>query len=239
MAKVRDAGHEIGLHGYTHEYVARLTEEQERKVMAKSIEVYKQFTGKHPKGWTAPAWEVSPRSMKVLEDFGIEYDHSLMHHDCQAYWASDITEDAVVHTNYDDDPNTWMVPMRKSTPRNVVEIPSNWHVDDWPPLQFSMKNPGTHGYVNPKDIEEQWRDQFSFHYRENETFIFPISIHPQVSGRSNIILMHERLLGFLKQHEGVEFVTCEQISDEFKAGKLHGVTLEAGEAIIQLAHGKL
>jgi len=29
MAKVRDAGHEIGLHGYTHEFVSQLSLEQE------------------------------------------------------------------------------------------------------------------------------------------------------------------------------------------------------------------
>lgn len=197
--------------------------------MAKSIQVYKQFTGHAPRGWTAPAWDVSPRSMKVLEDFGIEYDHSLMHHDCQPYWASDITEDSVVHTNYDDDPDTWMVPMRETTQRNVVEIPANWNVDDWPPMQFNMKNPGTHGYINPKDVFEQWADQFKFYYREYEQFVFPISIHPQVSGRSNIILMHERMVDFLKAHQGVEFVTAAQVCDEFKNGKLQGVrSMEMG-----------
>lgn len=160
--------------------------------------------------------------MKVLEDFGIEYDHSLMHHDCQPYWATDVTEDAVAHTNYSDDPDTWMVPMQKHTRRNVVEIPANWNVDDWPPMNFSMRNSATHGYVNPKDILEQWKEQFEFYYREYEQFIFPISIHPQVSGRSNNILMHENMLAFLKSHHGIEFVTAAQICDEFKSGRLVG-----------------
>lgn len=197
--------------------------------MAKSIEVYKTFTGKHPKGWTAPAWEVSPRSMKILEDFGIEYDHSLMHHDCQPYWASDIVEGSVVHTNYDADPDTWMTPMQQNVVRNVVEIPANWNVDDWPPFHFSIRNPGTHGYENPKDVFEQWQEQFRYHYREYEQFVFPISIHPQVSGRSNILLMHEKFFEFLKGHEGVEFMTAAQVCDEFKAGKIAGHTsLELG-----------
>jgi hypothetical protein len=29
-------------------------------------------------------------------------------------------------------------------------------------------------------------------YREYDEFIFPISIHPDVSGRPHVILMHER-----------------------------------------------
>jgi predicted deacetylase len=98
--------------------------------MAKSIEVYKTFTGKHPKGWVAPAWEVSNRSMEILEDFGIEYDHSMMHHDCQPYFVSDIAE-SVVHTDYTKDPDTWMMPMTIQRQTNVVEIPASWSVDDW------------------------------------------------------------------------------------------------------------
>jgi len=39
MRAVRDAGHEIGLHGYMHEPPSELTEEQERDVLVKSIEV--------------------------------------------------------------------------------------------------------------------------------------------------------------------------------------------------------
>lgn len=218
-----------GLHGYTHEYVTRLTEEQERKVMAKSIEVYKEFTGHHPRGWAAPAWEISSRSMKVLEDFDISYDHSLMGHDCQPYWASDTEADSVAHTNYADDPDTWMVPMQKCKPRNVVEIPASWYVDDWPPLCFTMKNAAVDGFVNPKDVLDQWQDQFGFCYREYDEFVFPVSIHPQVSGRSNIMLMHEKFLKFLKGHDGVEFVTCAQICDEFRSEKLKGVRqMEAG-----------
>jgi hypothetical protein len=95
-------------------------------------------------------------------------------------------------------------------------------------MQYSIRNPGTHGFVNPRDVQVQWEDQFSFLYREYNTFVFPISVHPQVSGRSNIQLMHERVIAFLKSHEGVEFMTMEQICDEFKSGKLAGVVVGAG-----------
>lgn len=60
-----------GLHGYTHEHVDMLTEEQEREVLAKSIEAVTKFTGVHPKGWTAPSWRTSSRSIKLLEEFGL------------------------------------------------------------------------------------------------------------------------------------------------------------------------
>lgn len=98
--------------------------------MAKSIEVYKEFTGKHPKGWVAPAWETSPNTMQILEDYGIEYDHSMFHHDCQPYYVPN-TGDSLVHTDYSKDPNTWMVPMKQQKPTKVVEIPGSWNIGDW------------------------------------------------------------------------------------------------------------
>lgn len=68
-----------------------------------------------------------------------------------------------------------------------------------------------------------WREQFDFAYREYDTFIFPMSIHPQVSGKPQVILMHERsaqalprsieedvidaqgsLIDYINRHEGVE-----------------------------------
>lgn len=60
-----------GLHGYTHEFVSTLSEEQERDVLAKSIEVLTKLTGKKPKGWTAPAWDTSKYTIRLLEEAGI------------------------------------------------------------------------------------------------------------------------------------------------------------------------
>lgn len=106
--------------------------------MAKSIEVYQEFTGKYPKGWVAPAWEVSPKTMSILEDFGIEYDHSMLHHDCQPYYVADVPEESLVHTDYSKDPDTWMVPMKEHKPTKVVEIPGSWNVDDWRKLSLKV-----------------------------------------------------------------------------------------------------
>lgn len=39
--------------------------------MGKSIDVLTKFTGKKPRGWTAPAWDTSKQTIKVLEEFGI------------------------------------------------------------------------------------------------------------------------------------------------------------------------
>ncbi|BCS19650.1 polysaccharide deacetylase family protein [Aspergillus puulaauensis] len=227
MNKVRDGGHEIGLHGYCHEFVATLGEQQQRDVMGKSIDVLTKFTGKKPRGWTAPAWDTSKQTVKVLEEFGIEYDHSFMHHDCQPYYVPN-GEERWKETNVQNEASTWMEPMSRITPSKIVEIPANWHLDDWPPFVVSFKGHASQGYVSPDVIENLWKKQFDYFYREYDTFIFPMTIHPQVSGKPQVILMHENIIEYINSHEGVEWVTMEQMVDEFKSGKIPGAVVEGG-----------
>ncbi|KAI1343660.1 glucose 1-dehydrogenase [Xylariaceae sp. FL0016] len=200
---------------------------KQRKVMAKSIQVYKEFTGgKHPRGWTAPYWDVAPTNMQILEDFGIDYDHSLIHHDCLPYWAADVGDESVAYTRYGQDPDLWMRPMKRHRVSKVVEVPASWDVDDWPHLNIFGSGGG--GYVNPRDLQQMWEDQFEYLYKEHDTFVYCISIHPQVSGKSKVLPMHKRFMEFLKKHEGVEFVPAEFVCDEFKAGRIPEAKLAMG-----------
>ncbi len=192
MARVRDTGHELALHGYTHEYPSQLSAQQQSDVLKKSISVMTDFcSGEKPKGYTAPAWSTSRELIPQLEENGILYDHSFMHHDVQMYWAPDNSH-TWFETNNANEAETWMKPMGKLKPSKIVEVPANWHVDDWPPLQPIPGRPGAQGFVDTVTVERLWREQFDFAYREYDTFIFPISIHPQVSGKPHVILMHER-----------------------------------------------
>lgn len=131
MAKVRDAGHEIGLHGYTHEYVSQLSAKEQKTVLDRSIDVLTNFcNGVKPKGYTAPAWSTSKELITQLEEAGILYDHSFMHHDVQPYYAPDNSQ-SWIETNLTKSADSWMVPMTPLRPSKVVEIPANWHLDDW------------------------------------------------------------------------------------------------------------
>lgn len=149
-----------------------------------------------------------------------------MHHDCQPYYVPN-GEENWKETNFNEHASTWMQPMTKITPSKVVEIPANWHLDDWPPFVVS-KSPKSHGFVDPDVIEKLWKKQFDYFYREYDTFIFPMTIHPQVSGKPQVILMHENIIEHINSHEGVEWVTMEQIVDEFKSGKISGASVEGG-----------
>merc|ERR1711939_727365 len=72
MAAVRDAGHEIGLHGYSHENPSDMTEEQQKIVLDKTFRLLTEFCGKPPKGSVAPWWETSAEGARLLLDYGKE-----------------------------------------------------------------------------------------------------------------------------------------------------------------------
>lgn len=58
-AAVRDAGHEIGLHGYSHENPIEMSLEQQKEVLDHTFKLLTDFCGKPPVGSVAPWWETS------------------------------------------------------------------------------------------------------------------------------------------------------------------------------------
>jgi putative polysaccharide deacetylase len=213
MQMVADAGHEIGIHGYSHENPIAMTYEQEQAVLDKSFALISELSGKAPTGYVAPWWEFSPVTNELLLEKGIKYDHSLMHNDFTPYYVR--VGDSWTKIDYSQHPNTWMKPLVRGQETDLIEIPANWYLDDLPPMMFIKKSPNSHGFVNPRHLEQMWQDQFDWVYREMDYAVFPITIHPDVSGRPQVLLMLERLIKHFKAHEGVKFVTMNQIADDF------------------------
>jgi peptidoglycan/xylan/chitin deacetylase (PgdA/CDA1 family) len=213
MQAVADAGHEIGIHGYTHENPIAMTREQEEIILDRCIALVTKLAGKPPTGYVAPWWEFSPVTNELLVERGIKYDHSLMHNDFHPYYVR--LGDSWTRIDYSQNPETWMKPLSRGTETGLIEIPANWYLDDLPPMMFIKKAPNSHGFVNPRDIEQIWRDQFDWVYREMDYAVFPITIHPDVSGRPQVLLMLERLYEYIKGHEGVRFVTMNEMADDF------------------------
>lgn len=213
MQMVADAGHEIGIHGYSHENPIAMTYEQEQAVLDKSFALISELSGKAPTGYVAPWWEFSPVTNELLLEKGIKYEHSLMHNDFTPYYVR--VGDSWTNIDYSQHPDTWMKPLVRGQETDLIEIPANWYLDDLPPMMFIKKSPNSHGFVNPRHLEQMWQDQFDWVYREMDYAVFPITIHPDVSGRPQVLLMLERLIKHFKAHEGVKFVTMNQIADDF------------------------
>ena len=210
---VVDAGHEIGMHGYSHENPIAMTPEQEEVVMDKCIDLIEKLSGRRPTGYVAPWWEFSPVTNELLLSKGIKYDHSLMNDDFHPFYVR--LGDTWTKIDYSKHPDEWMKPLVRGTETDLIDIPGSWYLDDLPPMMFIKSAPNSFGFINPRDIEELWRDQFDWVYRENDYAVFTITIHPDVSGRPQVLLMLERFYEYVASHAGVEFCTFDAIADDF------------------------
>lgn len=209
-----EAGHEIGAHGYSHENPISMNPEQEEDVLLKSIELIKELTGKRPTGYVAPWWEFSKVTNELLLKHGFKYDHSLMHNDFTPYYVR--VGDEWTKIDFSKDAAEWMKPLKRGKETDLIEIPANWYLDDLPPMMFIKSSPNSHGYVNPRDIEQQWKDQFDWVYENMDYAVFAMTIHPDVSGRPQVLKMHERIIEYINSHDGIKWATFNEIADDFK-----------------------
>lgn len=214
MRAVVDEGHEIGMHGYSHENPLAMTPEQEEEVMDYCIDIIEKLSGKRPTGYVAPWWEFSMVTNELLLKKGIKYDHSLMHDDFHPYYVR--VGDKWTKIDYSKKPSEWMKPLERGKETDLVEIPANWCLDDLPPMMFIKKAANSFGFANPTDIiDGMWRAQFDYVYREYDYAVFPMTIHPDVSGRPHVIMALERLTQHILAHPGVRFVTMDEMADDF------------------------
>jgi hypothetical protein len=178
---------------------------------------------------------MSPRSIHLLEEMGIEYDHSSMHHDCllsrtpySDYHVKTTTYKAKtssdISSSSSPSPLTWMTPMPTPTLSGVINVPANWHLDDWPP--FQPGDGGSDGFIDPLVLENIWKEHFLYFYETYDEFVFPLSIHPQVSGKPHVLRMHRRMIEWINSFEGVEWCTFAEMIDQYKQGAIQGFDME-------------
>ncbi len=214
IAAVAEAGHEIGAHGYAHEQPSAMSDDQEREVLERCVALLQDLTGVAPRGYVTPWWEMSPRTAQLLVDHGFTYDHSQNYDDFVPFYAR--VGDRWTPVDYSQPADSWMRPLERGREVDLVEFCGNWYLDDLPPMMFMKQAANSHGYVNPRDIESLWDDQFTWVLRELDYAVVPLTLHPDVSGRPQVLLMLERLLDRWGAHDGVHFVTFEQSAAEFR-----------------------
>ena len=176
--------------------------------------------GQRPRGYVAPWWEFSRVTNELLLKHGIKYDHSLMHRDLTPYYVR--VGDSWTKIDYSIPAEDWMKPLVRGEETDLIEIPANWYLDDLPPMMFIKAAPNSHGFVNPRDIEQLWKDQFDWAYRELDYAVYTMTIHPDVSGRPQVLLMLERMIDHINKHDGVRWATFEEIADDFAARSPRG-----------------
>ena len=117
------------------------------------------------------------------------------------YWLR--TGDTWTKIDYTQKAETWMKPLVRGKETGLVEIPGSWYIDDLPPMMFIKNSANSHGWVNPRDVEEMWMDRFKYFYREyveseeggeagEKGFVYPVTVHPDVCGHPHGLMMLER-----------------------------------------------
>jgi peptidoglycan/xylan/chitin deacetylase (PgdA/CDA1 family) len=144
IEEIVQGGHEIGHHGYLHEWPDTLTSEQEREVFELGIDRIRSITGKAPAGYRSPAWEFSSKTMDYLQEFGFLYSSNMMDND-----------EPYVHDN------------------GIVELPVQWYLDDAPFFLYSVRLPGRTIHP-PSAVLETWQEEFSALYEEGKSMVLTL-----------------------------------------------------------------
>jgi len=214
VRRIRDAGHEIALHGYLHEAVSYLPEEQERAILERSIEVLHRITGEFPKGNRTPGWDYSVATVEILVAAGVEYDSSLMSQDFRPFYSR--TRDV---------PNT-DGPFEFGEQSTLVQLPVHWSLCDFPYYEFLFSPPVLlQGLRRADDVMANWLDDVKFMIRDYDDGVATITMHPEVIGRGHRLLGLERLIEDLRALD-VDFVRQDLVSSQYRAGRQYGVERE-------------
>lgn len=208
---VRDivaAGHEIGHHGYLHENpIALETPQREREVLLRGLHALDAVAGVRPRGYRSPSWDNSPWTVELLVAEGFLYESSLMASDFTPYWcrSGDVIQA--------DGPYLFGPEV------DLVEMPVSWILDDFPHFEnVSIPAAGINrpGLSAPSKVEEIWHDEFTYMQREVPNGVYTLTMHPQVIGRGHRMLLLERLIAWLKDHQGVHFSRLGDAAAEFR-----------------------
>src|SRR5256885_11869476 len=142
-----EAGHEIGMHGYSHENPISMTPEQEEAVLIKCIGLIESVCGRRPTGYVAPWWEFSNVTNELLLEHGIKYDHSLMHKDFHPYYVR--VGDSWTKIDYSKTPEEWMKPLVRVEETDRFGCPGPWDVGQLPRTCSTNVSPYCPAFVCP------------------------------------------------------------------------------------------
>lgn len=198
---IADAGHEIAAHGVYHEFVPKLDEAEERRLMELQIDQHEELLGQRPRGYRSPALDVTDATLTLLAEYGFEWDSSLMGRDFTPYHPRMVTHLDLEAGN------------RFGPPSEVLEFPVHWSLDDFPELESFNGSP----MMQSNDaVLQRWRDSFDFAYDRCPGGIMTWALHPQTIGRAHNMLMLERFLDHVTTHEDIWFPTLSEAYDAWQ-----------------------
>ena len=186
---IRDAGHEIGHHGYLHEGSRAADGATEEARLLRGLEALDQVLGVRPTGYRAPMWQASYRLPELLARHGFRYDSGLM--------------DA-------DHPYRLAVGPNPGAP-TIVELTAHWALDDWEAYNYLPDITGSGVIARPSEVLERWTAELEA--LADEGGLFVLTMHPFLSGRPGRVEALRALIEHALGCGDVEFVSCEQAAE--------------------------
>ncbi len=181
---ILEGGHEIGHHGYLHEDPCAASKAEQAHWLDFGVEIIQGATGRKPRGYRAPLYNLSADLPAMLAERGFVYDSSLMGDDIPYVLDTDAGE--------------------------LYEMPVHWGTDDWPPFVHYAEI-GYHMPVRgPRAGQEGFWEEFEAAYDSGG---FWIAIwHPFVTGRLARWKAVERWLEDTLENRDVWFAPLEEIA---------------------------
>ncbi|MGO9309336.1 MAG: polysaccharide deacetylase family protein [Spirochaetia bacterium] len=190
-------GHEVAHHGYLHERPDLLDERQEEEILQRGTRILERITGRKPRGYRAPSWEMKERTPRLLRNNGLLYDSSLMG---------------------DDEPYR----IAAGQGEELLEIPVHWTNDDWVHFGFCSSPQLGNGISSPSKVFDTWSEEFLGYHQFGGCFV--LTLHPFVIGRPSRIRLLDRMIRLITGTDKVWIATLEQIADfmrESGTGRFH------------------
>jgi peptidoglycan-N-acetylglucosamine deacetylase len=179
------AGHELGLHGWIHENNSLLDAATERELMLRARDVLERTAGVAPVGFRSANWDLSPATVGLVAEMGLEYDSSLM--------ADESCYELLVD----------------GQPTGIVEVPVEWLRDDAVYLLFN-RQPATRPWMSPEDVFGIFRRELEAAAAEGG--VFQLVMHPFVIGYRSRIWILEQLIEHARGLGGAWFGTHAEVA---------------------------
>jgi peptidoglycan/xylan/chitin deacetylase (PgdA/CDA1 family) len=181
--------HEIGVHGWIHEFWPGIGDAaKEERLLNQSIDYLTKAAGKRPAGVRAPGSGFSPNTFDLIRKAGFLYDSSLL--------AADEPYEIV----------------SRGQPSGVIELPISEVDNDY--VYYGETANGS--MPSPDAVFQIYKAEFDLAYEERTLFI--LTQHPHVGGRRSRIVQLDRLIAYMKSKPGVWFATMEQVANYVKPG---------------------
>jgi peptidoglycan/xylan/chitin deacetylase (PgdA/CDA1 family) len=185
---VRDAGHEIGHHGYLHESVRGVDEATEVSYLRRGLAALDEVLGIRPVGYRAPSWDMNYRTPGLLAAAGFRYDSAMMDSDHPYRLATSSEPGAPT----------------------LIELPVHWSLDDWNRYNYVPGFTSNSPIGRPSEVCAAWGEELDAIVQVGG--LYSLTMHPFISGRPARAEALERLIERAAAIDGLWLATGEELA---------------------------